>query len=209
MAHAIFNEDHPCHGKSCMDCETCIFDEPIFDDNEKKMVTGLCNECGYLVKKYVFGEGSRCYDATCGKHLIMTSNIQRERVIQRGVFGNVAITAPDWCPKKAELPIRSKETQLTLPPPPAKPYHYDELIERRNKMKELPSVYSWKDLKEGDICVIPTLLRQKRKIVVIREKTDYVLKCTELNENLEYQSKVVNIYSNDIDANFIVKYHKF
>ena len=76
-------------------------------------------------------------------------------------------------------------------------------------MKELPSVYSWKDLKEGDICVIPTLLRQKRKIVVIREKTDYVLKCTELNDDLEAQSRVVNIYSNDIDANFIVKYHKF
>jgi hypothetical protein len=36
-----------------------------------------------------------------------------------------------------------------------------------------------------------------------------VLKCVELDDNLNPTSSYINIYSNDIDIQFIVKIHKF
>ena len=67
----------------------------------------------------------------------------------------------------------------------------------------------WKDIKEGDICVVPRILRQRRKIVLVKDRNEYVLKCVELDDNLQATSTFLNIYSNDIDVNFIVKLHKF
>ena len=201
----IFSEDHPCHGMSCENCITCKFDEPILDNNP---LLPRCNECGYLVKKYMVG-GTISYNAACAKHMIITEGVKRERIIQRNVSGtNAVIYAPDWCPKILEGAGAIKPV-LALPPPKSNPCSYDDYMEKRNKMKELPSVMDWKAIKEGDICVVPRLLRQKRKILLVKEASEYVIKCIELDENLEPQSRVVNLYSNDIDINFIVKYHKF
>lgn len=204
MTHVIFNEDHPCFGMSCENCETCKFDEPIEDTNP---LLPRCNECGFLIKKYMAG-GTIAYNATCSKHMIVTDGVERERVIQRNVSGkNATIYAPDWCPKIAERP-EFKKPQLALPPP-SKPATYDDYIEKRNKMKDLPITTEWKDIQEGEIYVVPRILRQSRKILLVKEKSDYVLKCLELDENLDSAHRVSNVYSNDIDVQFIVKYHKF
>jgi len=204
MNKVLFNKDHPCYGKSCNECETCIFDEPITSEN--KLTLPYCNECGYMVKKYLTAE-SMCYDATCSKHMIITGCMESERVIQRNLYGvNVPICAPDWCPKLTE---GSAKKNLLALPPPSKPATYDDFVEKRNKMKGIPPMMHWKDIKEGEIYLIPTILRQKRKTVMVMEKMDYVLKCIELDDNLNKLSKVINVYSNDIDANFIVKYHRF
>ena len=72
-----------------------------------------------------------------------------------------------------------------------------------------PSVMNWKDIKEGDMCVVPRILRQKRKVILVKERNEYVLKCVELDDNLNPTSSYINIYSNDIDIQFIVKIHKF
>jgi hypothetical protein len=99
--------------------------------------------------------------------------------------------------------------RLALPATVNKPVTYDDYYEKRNKMKELPSVCDWTTLKEGDICVVPRILRQKRKVVLVKDRNEYVLKCVELDDNLQATSTFVNIYSNDIDVKFIVKLHKF
>jgi hypothetical protein len=206
MSDNLFNKDHPCHGKTCNECETCIFDEPIKSVNNK-VILPYCNECGYMVKKYITPE-SMCYDATCSKHMIITGYTESERVIQRNVYGvNATICAPDWCPKLTEgLP---KKNTLALPPPPPMSSTYDDFMEKREKMKKIPPMMGWDDIEEGGIYLIPTILRQKRRILMVMEKMEFVLKCLELDDNLNKSSKVVNVYSNDIDVNFIVKYHKF
>ena len=206
MRRTFFNEDHPCYGKSCNDCEVCMFDEPILSDTEK--ILPRCNECGYMIKSYAYG-GTQIYNATCGKHIIMTDSIERPRVIQRNVVGNhTAVYRPDWCPKICSV-APTTPTQLALPATINRPVTYDDYYEKRNKMKELPSVCDWKDIKEGDICVVPRILRQRRKIVLVKDRNEYVLKCVELDDNLQATSTFINIYSNDIDVKFIVKFHKF
>jgi len=76
-------------------------------------------------------------------------------------------------------------------------------------MKELPSICDWTTLREGDICVIPKILRQKRRVVMVKRRNEFVINCVELDDNLKETSTYHNIYSNDIDINFIVKLHKF
>ena len=196
----VFSEGHPCHGKSCNECETCIFDEPITDNSVR--ILPCCNKCEYLIKNYITGF---VFNASCAKHLISTDNIERPRIIQRNVSGiNADIYRPDWCPK-----INAGQKQVLSLPAPSKAATYDEYIEKRNKMVELPSVMDWKEIKEGDICVVPKLLRSERKVLLVKGRDEYVLKCVELNENLEPTSTFTNIYSNDIDVHFIVKMHKF
>ena len=205
MRRNLFNEDHPCYGKSCNECETCRWDEPIYDDNVSRLPT--CNECGYLVKSYTYG-GTQIYNATCGKHIIMSNNVERPRVVQRNVTGqHTPIYRPDWCPKICT--VTPKATQLALPAPPSHPVTYDDYYEKRNKMKELPSICDWTTLREGDICVIPKILRQKRRVVMVKRRNEFVINCVELDDNLKETSTYHNIYSNDIDINFIVKLHKF
>ena len=205
MENSFFNKDHPCYGKSCNECETCRFDEPIVSETDG--ILPRCNECGYLIKSYVYG-GTQIYNATCGKHIIMTDSIERPRVIQRNVAGNhTTIFRPSWCPKI--MTATPEPPKLALPATVSKPTTYDDYYEKRNKMKELPSIYKWKDIKEGDICVVPRILRQKRKIVLVKERNDYVLKCVELDDSLQVTSTFTNIYSNDIDVKFIVKLRKF
>jgi hypothetical protein len=114
---------------------------------------------------------------------------------------NTPIYQPDWCPKKNE-----PKKVLALP---AKIDTYDEYVEKRKKMERLPSVGDWKKLQEGDMCIVPRILRQKRKLLLIKSRSEFVLKCIQLDDNLEQSSTVVNIYSNDIDTKFIVKIHKF
>ena len=204
MSRTIFNEDHPCFGKSCEGCETCMFDEPIPDRSLR--ILPQCNECGYLIKQY---SGSKSeFSASCAKHMIMTENVERARIIQRNVSGNAPIYRPDWCPKIMTA-TPTQPTKLMLPAVINKPVTYDDYVEKRNRMKELPSVMNWKDIKEGDMCVVPRILRQKRKVILVKERNEYVLKCVELDDNLNPTSSYINIYSNDIDIQFIVKIHKF
>jgi hypothetical protein len=68
---------------------------------------------------------------------------------------------------------------------------------------------NWKDIKEGDMCVVPKILQQKRKLVLVKERNEYVLKCVLLDNNLQPTTTYTNIYSNDIDVKFIVKIHNF
>lgn len=206
MAKIVFSEDHPCYGKSCNECETCIFDEPIPSHEDKLNIFPRCNECGYLIKMYT-GHGSLCFNAACGKHMIITDNAERGRIIQRNVYGKeTPVYQPDWCPKLLE---KGQKPVLALPAKVSNSIAYDDYIEKRNKMMELPSVMNWKDIKDGDICVVPKILRHKRQILLVKEASEYVLKCIELKEDLTPTSTYVNIYSNDIFVKFIVKYHKF
>ena len=205
MARSVFNEEHPCFGKSCEGCEVCMFDEPIPDKSLR--ILPQCNECGYLIKHYVNNNSE--YNALCAKHMIITENVERARTIQRNVSGKDApVYRPDWCPKIMTA-TPTQPTKLMLPAVINKPVTYDDYVEKRNRMKELPSIMDWKNIKEGDMCVVPRILRQKRKLVLVKERTDYVLKCIELNDNFQPTSTYINIYSNDIDVQFIVKIHKF
>ena len=65
-----FGLGHPCAGKDCRECETCIFDEDLFIDkvqpNKRKdiMSSNLCNFCANLEKSFEHREPGR-FDAAC------------------------------------------------------------------------------------------------------------------------------------------------
>ena len=79
-------EGHPCRGKDCKDCETCIFDEDLFLDKVKPnkreniMSSKLCNFCANLEKSFEHREPGR-FDAACRAMVYETWNSSRPRRI--------------------------------------------------------------------------------------------------------------------------------
>jgi hypothetical protein len=86
---------------------------------------------------------------------------------------------------------------------------YEIYQEKRSKLEALPKHIEWEDIHEGKIYVVPTIIRQKAKVVRAVTKTEYTLRCVALDENLKDTSYYHNVYRQDLDARFIVEYHKF
>jgi hypothetical protein len=104
------------------------------------------------------------------------------------------IKKPIWCPKLKEKD--KKERTLTY-------------TEKRNKLKELPSQMDWSQFSPGKKYVIPSILGRKRRILLLKYKTDYTLVFNDVNEDDTISDVITNIFKTDVDANFIVEYKNF
>ena len=157
-----FGEGHPCIGKNCIECETCIFDRELFPDRvtpneELKNKTSnnmcnnsnTCNNCPNLSKHYEHCDIGH-FDAACGLVSYEAFGVSRPRRIDYNLSPNQTIVSPNWCP------LKSSNSQTTPPPPPSQVTHrpnpqqtgpqasqqkclpaYTSYSDRREKMKEL------------------------------------------------------------------------
>lgn len=231
-----FQLGHPCAGKDCRECETCIFDEDLFLDktqpNKKfknNMCRRLCNECVNLTKSFEMREAGR-FDAACKLVTYEALGTSRARRIDFNISHGQDIVAPNWCPlkdaKHMEFPSASRpRPQDTGPQPNLNPNaalpspstsvsnnSSGELTftEKRERMKLLPRHIKWEDIKEGHTYVIPKIISQSRKIVKVITKTDMVCSCHEISEltGNEY-SYNCSVYPTDLDAVFITELRKY
>ena len=230
-----FGEGHPCIGKNCIECETCIFDRELFPDRvtpneELKNKTSnnmcnnsnTCNNCPNLSKHYEHCDIGH-FDAACGLVSYEAFGVSRPRRIDYNLSPNQTIVSPNWCP------LKSSNSQTTPPPPPSQVTHrpnpqqtgpqasqqkclpaYTSYSDRREKMKELKRHVDWEDIEEGKIYVIPRILNQTRKIVRVITKTNLSCICHEISEYTgnEYQYNST-IYPSDLDAVFITEMREF
>jgi hypothetical protein len=150
-------EGHPCRGKDCKDCETCIFDEDLFLDKVKPnkreniMSSKLCNFCANLEKSFEHREPGR-FDAACRAVMYDTWNSSRPRRIDYNLSQTQDIVRPTWCPlnnnkknpsyvfgemttKKIEKEVKSLPAVPTTPPKPI-PTEAEVLEELRKKPVE-------------------------------------------------------------------------
>lgn len=221
-----FQEGHPCKGKDCKDCETCIFDRDLFEDgvtpNEREknkktdsMCNRTCNECVNLVRSYEYCQSGR-FDAACKVVSYTAFNQSRPRRIDYNLSPNQSIASPNWCPLLANnskppmaLPSQSRPTTPMgadiVTPPTSTP-----IYTKREKMKELQKHIEWKDIEEGKVYLIPKILTQARKIVKVITKTDMCCTCHEISEYTgnEYTYNC-SFYPSDLDAVFITEIHEF
>ena len=218
MVHII---NHPCEGMDCRECETCKFDAPIPGDEQQETrisPASLCNYCGYLIKN--FGDhGDVKYNACCGKHIIESDGVRRPRTISFRIQDPVDIPIPDWCPKLADSkPSETPKAKLVTTETPQKSLPallssaktvYEQYTEKRNELMKLSKHVEWEDIKEGKLYVIPRIIRQGGKIIRVTRKTEFTLTCHLVDGSLQDTSFIHNVYKNDIDAIFIVEYHKF
>lgn len=216
-----FQEGHPCRGKDCKDCETCIFDEDLFLDKvQPNKITNmcnrrLCNECVNLTRSYEMRSGGR-FDAACKIVTYEALGTSRPRRIDFNISVGQSIVAPCWCPLREnaqQLGLPSPSQVSTRPKPQETgPHPSTELsyAERREKMKELPKHLEWDDIKEGGIYIIPKILSQARKIVKVITKTEMCCSCHEISETTgnEYQY-TCSVYPSDLDAVFITELRNF
>ena len=226
-----FGLGHPCRGKDCRECETCIFDEDLFIDkvqpNKRKdiMSSNLCNFCANLEKSFEHREPGR-FDAACRAVTYDTWSCSRPRRIDYNLSQTQDIVRPTWCPmnnpnnKHMALPSPNQVSTPLVPPYTPKPQNIEELrkksvnlltySEKRELMKELPRHLEWDEIEEGKTYVIPKIMNQLRKIVKVSSKTSGVCVCHEINESTgnEY-SYSCNIYPSDLDAVFITEFRKF
>ena len=218
----LFQEGHPCRGKDCKDCETCIFDEDLFIDkvqpnkkNNNNMCRRVCNECVNLTRSYEMRDNGR-FDAACKIVTYEALGTSRPRRIDFNLSVGQTIVAPTWCPLKEGaqqlgLPTPSQVSTRPLPqqtgPRPSGELTYSE---RREKMKELPKHLEWADIEEGKVYVIPKILSQARKIVKVITKTEMCCSCHEISETTgnEYQYNC-SVYPSDLDAVFITELRNF
>ena len=206
-------EGHPCFGKDCTECETCIFDEDLFNrekyikSKENKMCNRkLCNGCVNLIRDYEHCAPGR-FDAACKVVSYSAFGRSHPRKIDYNLSPTQDITAPNWCP------VKDSATQLLLPSKTTTPSTapmYTSYSDRREKMKELKRHIDWDDIKEGNIYVIPKILSQARKIVKVITKTDLSCICHEISEytGSEY-SYNTTLYPSDLDAVFITEKREF
>ena len=219
-----FEAGHPCRGKDCKDCETCIFDADLFPNgvkpntkeklNNKNDMSALCNKCIHLQRSYENCVNGR-FDASCKLVKFEAFGEDRPRRMQYSVSLNDDIVSPNWCPLKKEasnilnntssssLPTTTPSSQTSTPA-------YTSISDRREKMKELPKHIEWKDIKEGGMYVIPRILSQSKKIVKVITKTDMSCICHEISEYTgnEYTYNTT-VYPTDLDAVFITELRNF
>jgi hypothetical protein len=225
-----FEEGHPCRGKNCLDCETCIFDEELFIDGDKpnKKKVNMCNNktcngCENLIRDYANCVNNR-FDAACRAVTYTAFNVSRPRRIDYNLSPNQDVAVPTWCPLKssnAMLPTPSQVTHKpnpqytgpgvqTTPPPPPMTNVQNSYSDKRERMKGLRKHIEWLDIKEGHVYVIPKILNQSRKIVKVITKTDMSCICHEISEytgnEYNYNS---TFYPSDLDAVFITELHNF
>ena len=228
-----FGEGHPCRGKDCLQCETCIFDRDIFEDGitpnerakkeEKNKLNNmcgdrLCNDCVNLSRHY-----ERCevghFDAACKAVSYEAFGHSRPRRIDYNITPNQSIISPHWCPlkeSKAQLLLpaqtrpRPQDTGPHSTTPSTTTPTFTSYSDRREKMKALRKHIEWKDIEEGKVYVIPKILSQSRKIVKVITKTEMSCICHEISEYTgnEYNYNCT-VYPSDLDAVFITELHNF
>ena len=221
-----FGDNHPCAGKDCRDCETCIFDRDLFESgitpNEKAKIEDnkvnrnmcnkkVCNGCKNLSK-----DTSTCvsghFDAACDAVSYNAFGVSRARRIEFSARYGDDIIRPNWCPLKEEqlaLPSQTTATSST-PSTSSNVPAYTSYSDRRDKMKALRKHIEWEDIEEGKTYVIPKILTQSRKIVKVITKTDMSCVCHEISEitGAEFSYNCM-VYPSDLDAVFINEIHKF
>lgn len=231
MAYVIDNGNvHPCNGKDCCECETCIFDIDINEIqpkvlNKNRTMNEMCNKCPNLIKNFI-DDDRLAFNACCGKVIIDYGNYSRPRVIKYKTGQMIDIDTPSWCPKKNGIdkqilkPIgdgsytdESNDRMLALPtqvaPPSQETPKQMTYYEKREAMKKLPRRVKWEDIKENEIFVIPKILSQARKVVRILMKTDGIIRYNEINEYGVESTYCSTMYPNDIETVFITKLHKY
>ena len=210
-------EGHPCFGKDCTQCESCIFDEDLFKEepikeNKNMCNKKLCNECIHLEKNYDHTSFGR-FDASCKLVSYSAFGKTHSRRIDYNVDITKDIYAPTWCP------FNDGKEQLSLPATTSTPTSsssngniviHSSYNDKREKMKGLKRHLEWCDIKEGGIYVIPKILSQARKIVKVITKTEYSCVCHEISEytGTEFSCNTT-FYPSDLDAVFITEKRNF
>ena len=210
----IFDENHPCRGKVCKDCETCIFDEDLFVEKPIKINNmcndKLCNNCVNLEKSYE-NIVTKQYDIACRAVSYEAFGHIRPRRIANNISDRDEVKRPNWCPLKngntqqklvATAP-NMQQKQVTTPA-------YTSYADRREKLKELRPHIAWEDLKEGNYYIIPKILSKARKVVKVITKTDLCCICHEISEYTgnEYTYNTT-IYPSDLECVFINEIRNF
>lgn len=217
MAHVLKDTILPCNGKSCNDCNECIHDVDLFNNNDNMKET--CNNCESLIRNYK-GSDRVQFNACCSRCIISYANGNRPRTIEFNTGPMLDIKRPEWCPKAKgftkiyegynaqETP--SKSTQMCLPPPPPKTEKKVlTYSEKRELLLKLPKRLEWSEIEEGGVYVIPKILSQSRKVVRVVVKTDTLIRCSEIDEFGKESQVCSSIYPNDIESVFITKLLKY
>ena len=213
MAHIIdfTNPLHPCHGLDCRECETCIFDEDLFAEKDRKKNSMESNECGYcssLVKNY-FGDDKLQFEACCNRSIVNYNSYTKPRTIIAKCGPMLPIKTPAWCPKKRGVikeSIQYKGEENKEKPKSVKDLTYSE---KKELLMSLPKHLEWDEIEEGGIYVIPKILSQDRKVVRVVVKSDNIIRYSEIDEYGEEGRALTSIYPRDIDTVFITKLLKY
>lgn len=213
-------QGHPCSGKDCKDCETCIFDKDLFIDkvqpNKKEEIMNckICNLCTNLEKTFDHSETNR-FDASC-RAVPYDDAWGKTRNRRIGFNLSVAqdIVCPNWCPlnKPSACMALPSPNQVSTSSTSKISKHVSLLTytEKRELMKELPRRIEWNNIEVGKTYVIPKIMSQSRKVVRVSSKTDSICICHEINESTKSEySSTCNIYPSDLDAVFITELHEF
>ena len=151
---------------------------------------GICDYCGYLIKDYS-NDNKTDYIACCGK--CWTDNLPK--VISRAMKAGESVISPNWCHK-----LGGEKKEETPSPQYVTP--------TKGKFDDLPTHLLWEDIEVGETYVIPPIMYQKLRVVKTEYKSDYCIRCLNLDKNLNPDGTVYNIYRKDKDMIFIVKYHQ-
>ena len=153
----------------CDNCEECIFDiEKLEKENNMIKQNDLskinyCNDCVCAVCKE-----SDCSHGQLNNWYCNSKGVKR--IIEMSVLSTASIIIPNWCP----MGLRTKTTALTTTDSTkAETKKVLSWLEKKKLWESITPLCEWDNIKVNEIYHVPPVLDEKRKDIIITNKTDF------------------------------------
>ena len=161
------------------------------------------------MKKEGLDDSVSGYCAKCSVFFIKTSVGLNPRTVSFRTYPSDKIVPPIWCPLKEE----NKGKPCVFDIRSAYEQEKDKKIKEENKeeaaLKMARKRTPWTDIEVGELYVLPQMLGKACRVVLVEERNAAFLKYKEVNEYGGLTSYTSTLFKDDVECNFIVKFHKF
>ena len=188
-----------CGKESCLDCESCIFDENIFNNDKMeetkqptKVMRYYCNSCPFL-KKFKISSSSTEYANWYCTHKDLLSQLNTdEKLIDISIPESRMVSTPAFCPiNKGGSAHASSEPTLHNS---TKTWH------------DLNGQMDFAAIKVGEVYHIPPHNGHKRKDILITYKTEYSATYRVISED-EATYTTNTLFPNTLEGKLVVPHY--
>lgn len=198
MKEKLFEYDGKACDLQCEFCDSCIFTENVNErkdmvkQNDITKIT-CCNECVCAT----------CKEADCSRGQLNNwycSSKGIKRIIDMSVLSTATITIPTWCPmglyKKPKANEEKKGTKKVL-----------TWMEKRDLWEKITPLCEWDKIKVNEVYHVPPVLDEKRKDIMIINKTDFSFQYRNLSTNIKDSNACIyTVYKTIYWWKFMVKH---
>lgn len=161
------------------------------------------------MKKEGLDDSVAGYSAKCSIFFLKTSIGLTPRTVSFRSYPSDNIVPPKWCPQREENHGKPCVFDVRTAYEQELESNKKKEDEKENALKQARRRTPWTDIEVGGYYVIPEILGKACRIVYIEEKNAAFLKYREVKMFGEATVYTSTLFKDDVECNFIVKFHRF